>query len=103
LCIGFCVALCLALLHQFVKYQMFTCQLFFAQIWMQPYYLAKYSAVMAPVFVMFRISPVVVYHVQTINRDHGYPLRVVVPGVIGARSVKWLDSINIIKEECQVY
>lgn len=39
---------------------------------------------------------------KTLNRDHGYPLRVVVPGVIGARSVKWLDSINIIAEECQV-
>lgn len=38
---------------------------------------------------------------QTINRDHGYPLRVVVPGVIGARSVKWLDSIDVIQEECQ--
>ncbi|KAL7257107.1 hypothetical protein ACSBR1_010941 [Camellia fascicularis] len=36
-----------------------------------------------------------------LNRDHGYPLRVVVPGIIGARSVKWLDSINIIAEECQ--
>lgn len=39
---------------------------------------------------------------KTLNRDHGYPLRVVVPGIIGARSVKWLDSINIIAEECQV-
>ncbi|KAL7171711.1 hypothetical protein ACSBR2_036383 [Camellia fascicularis] len=38
---------------------------------------------------------------EPLNRDHGYPLRVVVPGVIGARSVKWLDSINIIGEECQ--
>ncbi|GFY83170.1 sulfite oxidase [Actinidia rufa] len=38
---------------------------------------------------------------KPLNRDHGYPLRVVVPGVIGARSVKWLDSINIITEECQ--
>ncbi|KAL0377292.1 UNVERIFIED_CONTAM: Sulfite oxidase [Sesamum radiatum] len=38
---------------------------------------------------------------ETLNRDHGYPLRVIVPGVIGARSVKWLDSINIIEEECQ--
>ncbi|KAG6410164.1 hypothetical protein SASPL_128215 [Salvia splendens] len=38
---------------------------------------------------------------ETLNRDHGYPLRVVVPGVIGARSVKWLDSINILAEECQ--
>ncbi|XP_028051796.1 sulfite oxidase isoform X4 [Camellia sinensis] len=37
-----------------------------------------------------------------LNRDHGYPLRVVVPGIIGARSVKWLDSINIIAEECQI-
>lgn len=39
---------------------------------------------------------------KPLNRDHGYPLRVVVPGVIGARSVKWLDAINIIAEECQV-
>lgn len=39
---------------------------------------------------------------KTLNRDHGYPLRVVVPGVIGARSVKWLDSVNVIAEECQV-
>ncbi|XP_028771353.1 sulfite oxidase isoform X3 [Neltuma alba] len=38
---------------------------------------------------------------EPLNRDHGYPLRVVVPGVIGARSVKWLDSINIIAEESQ--
>ncbi|KAA0033812.1 sulfite oxidase-like [Cucumis melo var. makuwa] len=38
---------------------------------------------------------------EPLNRDHGYPLRVVVPGVIGARSVKWIDSINIIAEECQ--
>ncbi|KAL9249249.1 Sulfite oxidase-like protein [Drosera capensis] len=38
---------------------------------------------------------------EPLNRDHGYPLRVVVPGVIGARSVKWLDSINIIAEPCQ--
>ncbi|KEH22125.1 sulfite oxidase-like protein [Medicago truncatula] len=38
---------------------------------------------------------------EPLNRDHGYPLRVVVPGVIGARSVKWLEAINIIAEECQ--
>ncbi|KAF9666235.1 hypothetical protein SADUNF_Sadunf16G0208500 [Salix dunnii] len=38
---------------------------------------------------------------EPLNRDHGYPLRVVVPGVIGARSVKWLDCINIIAEESQ--
>lgn len=39
---------------------------------------------------------------KPLNRDHGYPLRIIVPGVIGARSVKWLSSINIIENECQV-
>lgn len=38
---------------------------------------------------------------EPLNRDHGYPLRVIVPGVIGARSVKWLDSINVVAEESQ--
>ncbi len=27
---------------------------------------------------------------QPLSRDHGFPVRVVVPGVTGARSVKWL-------------
>lgn len=27
--------------------------------------------------------------------DHGYPLKVVVPGVVGARNVKWLGNRNI--------
>eukprot|EP01018_Ginkgo_biloba_P022603 Gb_35091 [translate_table: standard] len=38
---------------------------------------------------------------KVLKRDHGYPLRVVVPGVIGARSVKWLDTIDVIANECQ--
>ncbi|KAF6150058.1 hypothetical protein GIB67_040776 [Kingdonia uniflora] len=38
---------------------------------------------------------------ETLNRDHGYPLRAIVPGIIGARSVKWLDSVNISSEVCQ--
>jgi sulfite oxidase len=31
--------------------------------------------------------------------DHGFPLRVVVPGVIGARSVKWLSKVVLSNEE----
>ncbi|KAE8706672.1 Sulfite oxidase [Hibiscus syriacus] len=38
---------------------------------------------------------------EPLNRDHGFPLRVIVPCVIGGHSVKWLDSINIIAEEFQ--
>lgn len=30
---------------------------------------------------------------KELPKDHGYPLRVIVPGVIGARSVKWLGRI----------
>ncbi|KAJ1927662.1 hypothetical protein IWQ60_002718 [Tieghemiomyces parasiticus] len=36
---------------------------------------------------------------RPLPRDHGYPCRVVVPGIIGARSVKWLQTIRIIPEE----
>jgi sulfite oxidase len=29
---------------------------------------------------------------QILNKDHGYPVRVIVPGVTGARNVKWLGN-----------
>jgi len=35
--------------------------------------------------------------------EHGYPLRVVVPGYIGARSVKWLASITVQDQPSQNY
>ena len=34
---------------------------------------------------------------------HGAPLRVVVPGYIGARSVKWLESIELRADPCDGY
>jgi len=37
---------------------------------------------------------------KPLTRDHGYPVRVLVPGVVGVRSVKWLRSLEIRKEEC---
>jgi len=27
---------------------------------------------------------------EPLSRDHGYPVRVIAPGIVGARSVKWL-------------
>ena len=35
--------------------------------------------------------------------DHGYPLRAVVPGIIGARSVKWLNKIILSNEESKSF
>ncbi|KAJ5454877.1 Sulfite oxidase [Penicillium daleae] len=32
-------------------------------------------------------------------RDHGYPVRVIVPGTVAARSVKWLSHISISPDE----
>ncbi|KAI2611356.1 molybdopterin binding oxidoreductase [Hypoxylon fragiforme] len=34
---------------------------------------------------------------------HGYPVRVITPGVEGAKSVKWLDKITVQKEESPNY
>lgn len=32
---------------------------------------------------------------ETLDEKHGKPCRLVVPGIIGARSVKWLERIII--------
>ncbi|KAM9408581.1 sulfite oxidase, mitochondrial [Pholidichthys leucotaenia] len=36
---------------------------------------------------------------EDIPADHGFPVRVVVPGVVGARNVKWLGKIVVSAEE----
>eukprot|EP00039_Didymoeca_costata_P020670 m.342079 g.342079 ORF g.342079 m.342079 type:complete len:610 (+) comp20876_c0_seq1:138-1967(+) len=36
---------------------------------------------------------------QPLTRDHGYPLRAIIPGVAGARNVKWLREISIRNDE----
>ncbi|XP_077184941.1 sulfite oxidase, mitochondrial [Paroedura picta] len=38
---------------------------------------------------------------EEVPRDHGFPVRVVVPGVVGARNVKWLARISVGPEESQ--
>lgn len=34
-----------------------------------------------------------------IPKDHGFPIRVIIPGVVGARNVKWLGRILVSKDE----
>jgi len=36
---------------------------------------------------------------EPLPRDHGFPLRVIIPGYVGARSVKWLDRIVATRSE----
>ena len=33
--------------------------------------------------------------------DHGFPLRMIIPGHIGGRMVKWLEEISVAGEESQ--
>lgn len=36
---------------------------------------------------------------ETLPRDHGYPIRAIVPGSVGARNVKWLGQMVVSTEE----
>lgn len=36
---------------------------------------------------------------QEIPKDHGFPVRLVAPGIVGARNVKWLSKIILSDEE----
>ena len=36
---------------------------------------------------------------QPLPKDHGFPLRVIVPGTVAARSVKWLQRIVLSGEQ----
>jgi len=36
---------------------------------------------------------------EVLQPDHGYPVRLIIPGYIGGRMIKWLKNINIIEHE----
>jgi DMSO/TMAO reductase YedYZ molybdopterin-dependent catalytic subunit len=40
---------------------------------------------------------------QELSQDHGYPVRLIVPGYYGMASVKWLTSIQVLEETFQGY
>ncbi|CAB4392018.1 unnamed protein product [Rhizophagus irregularis] len=40
---------------------------------------------------------------EMLSPDHGYPLRIIIPGVIGGRMVKWLSKITVSNKESDSY
>lgn len=59
-------------------------------------------AASVPMDVLRRVPDVLLAYEmngETLPRDHGYPVRAVVPGVVGARCVKWLGRVVLSEEE----
>ncbi|GJP70858.1 hypothetical protein CLOP_g15990 [Closterium sp. NIES-67] len=40
---------------------------------------------------------------QVLSPDHGFPIRVIIPGFIGGRMVKWLKKVEVTRGESQNY
>eukprot|EP00920_Eleutheroschizon_duboscqi_P007031 GHVT01016287.1.p2 GENE.GHVT01016287.1~~GHVT01016287.1.p2 ORF type:complete len:107 (-),score=22.85 GHVT01016287.1:124-444(-) len=40
---------------------------------------------------------------KQLPKEHGFPARLIVPGCVGARHVKWLDRIVLSNEESQSF
>ena len=55
-----------------------------------------------PVDVLQRHDVLLAYEMngEQLPVDHGYPIRAVVPGIVGARNVKWVGKIVVSTEEC---
>lgn len=38
---------------------------------------------------------------KSLTPDHGFPVRAILPGIVGARNVKWLQKITLATQEAQ--
>lgn len=43
------------------------------------------------------------YNGKLLTPDHGFPIRLIVPGYIGGRMIKWLTNIDLQAQESQDY
>ena len=43
------------------------------------------------------------YNGQMLSVDHGFPVRIIIPGYIGGRMIKWLTNIDVLSTESQDY
>lgn len=62
-------------------------------------YLHVYSLTLFAGMLLHKNNSSFLFAGEPIPADHGYPLRVIIPGVVGARNVKWLKKIVLSDEE----
>src|SRR5580704_9345409 len=56
-----------------------------------------FEAVQPEVLIVYQMNG------RDLGRDHGYPVRAIVPGHYGMASVKWLTCIQAVREPFQGY
>lgn len=43
------------------------------------------------------------YNGKLLSPDHGFPVRVIIPGYVGGRMIKWMTNIDLLNTVCQDY
>lgn len=43
------------------------------------------------------------YNGKLLTPDHGYPVRVIIPGYVGGRMIKWMTNIDLLATVSQDY
>lgn len=43
------------------------------------------------------------YNGKLLTPDHGYPVRVIIPGYVGGRMIKWMTNIDLLSTVSQDY
>ena len=43
------------------------------------------------------------YNGKLLTPDHGFPVRVIIPGYVGGRMIKWMTNIDLLATVCQDY
>ncbi|XXG87210.1 hypothetical protein AAC387_Pa11g1954 [Persea americana] len=67
---------------------------------------SKYGTSLKKEVAMDPASDIIIAYLQNgevLEPDHGYPVRIIIPGFIGGRMVKWLRRIILTPEESQSY
>ncbi|KAG9451109.1 hypothetical protein H6P81_011074 [Aristolochia fimbriata] len=67
---------------------------------------SKYGTSIKKEFAMDPSRDIIIAYMQNgqpLTPDHGFPVRIIIPGFIGGRMVKWLKRIIVTTEESQSY
>ena len=58
-----------------------------------------------PFAIAVQLTPLLIYQMngQPLRPEHGFPLRLLVPGLYGLKNVKWITRIELVRDDFQGY